>query len=57
MGWLPLNIRFQTIVTLLRWGRLKLRLLDREEVVRVLAQLSGANWIVANLLYGSGLRG
>lgn len=30
--------------------------LTRDEVVRVLAELSGVQWIVANLLYGSGLR-
>ncbi|MGH8436913.1 MAG: integron integrase [Pseudomonas sp.] len=30
--------------------------LTREEVARVLAELSGVHWMVANLLYGSGLR-
>ncbi len=30
--------------------------LTREEVTRVLAELSGVHWVVANLLYGSGLR-
>ncbi|MGH8355320.1 MAG: integron integrase [Pseudomonas sp.] len=30
--------------------------LTREEVARVLAELSGVQWMVANLLYGSGLR-
>ena len=30
--------------------------LTREEVARVLAELSGVHWLVANLLYGSGLR-
>lgn len=30
--------------------------LTREEVARVLAELSGVHWIVGNLLYGSGLR-
>jgi integron integrase len=30
--------------------------LTREEVEMILAHLSGTNWIIANLLYGSGLR-
>lgn len=30
--------------------------LTRDEVAKVLAQLSGVRWIVANLLYGAGLR-
>ncbi len=30
--------------------------LSKDEVRRVLSQLSGINWIMANLLYGSGLR-
>lgn len=30
--------------------------LTRDEVTRVLAQLSGVKWMVATLLYGSGLR-
>ena len=30
--------------------------LTREEVAAVLSQISGVNWIMANLLYGAGLR-
>jgi integron integrase len=41
------------------WARKPRRLpvvLSRDEVRRVLAELSGAPWLVASLLYGSGLR-
>ncbi len=43
----------------LSWGRPRARLpvvLTQEEVARVLAELQGIPWLVAMLLYGSGLR-
>jgi integron integrase len=43
----------------LRWARARARLpvvLTREEVERVLEQLTGTPWLVATVLYGSGLR-
>lgn len=52
---LAINLRMENIRRAKRPDRLPV-VLAREEVFRLLDALEGVSWLVANLLYGSGLR-